>query len=243
MLQVERITKRFGGFVALREVSFTVSEGEIVGLIGPNGSGKTTLFNVISGTLPATAGRVLLQGEEITHLLPNAICQRGIARTFQIPRPFKVLTTVENVMLGAAFGKKRTLSPEEARARAEHYLQMVGLPIDGKMWPDELTVVDLKRLEIARALATEPRLLLVDEALGGLHHSEMAEATEMLKRIRDELGITIVWVEHIMSALMRVVDRVMVLHHGEKIAEGSPQEVANNPQVIDAYLGERFLAS
>src|SRR5712692_8720940 len=184
MLTVSGLTKRFGGFTALNGVSFEVREGEILGLIGPNGSGKTTLFNCVSGALPPTAGSVRLRGEEIGGLTPDQICHRGIARTFQIPRPFRKLSILENVSVAAHYGTNERNTEAQARARA---------------------------------LATGPSLLLADESLGGLDPSEMHDAAELLKRIRRDLGITIVWVEHIMATLMRVVDRIVVLDHGEKI--------------------------
>ncbi|PYO21641.1 MAG: ABC transporter ATP-binding protein [Candidatus Rokuibacteriota bacterium] len=241
MLSVNGLTKRFGGFTALNAVSFEVRAGEILGLIGPNGSGKTTAFNCISGALPLTAGSIRLRGEEIAGLTPDAICHRGIARTFQIPRPFRKLTILENVAVAAHFGSARRDDEAAARRRAHEILALVGLPADGLASTTLLGAGGLKKLELARALATGPRLLLADESLGGLDSAEMATAAEMLKRIRGELGITIVWVEHIMATLMRVVDRVVVLDHGEKIAEGTPREIAEDPRVVEAYLGEKIV--
>ena len=243
MLTVDRLTKQFGGFTALNGVAFEVKEGEILGLIGPNGSGKTTCFNCISGALAPSAGSIRFKGDEIGGLTPDAICHRGLARTFQIPRPFRKLSLLENVALAAYYGEAGGISRAEAQNRAQEALEMVGLPSDAAAQTGGLGAAALKKLELARALATKPKLLLADESLGGLDHAEMERAADMLGAIRSRMGITIVWVEHIMGVLMRIVDRVIVLDHGEKIFEGTPAQAAVDPRVTEVYLGKKKAAS
>jgi branched-chain amino acid transport system ATP-binding protein len=236
VLVVKGLVKRFGGFTAVNNVSFEVGKGEILGLIGPNGSGKSTIFNVLSGTLRPNAGSIVFEGNEIAGLAPHKITNRGIGRTFQIPRPFRRLSIFENVALAGYYGQGRH-SRAKAESSAERALAAVGLPLDRRASVGVLGAAGLKKLELAKALASEPKLLLADESLGGLDEQEMEQAADMLRRIRAELGLTIVWVEHIMGVLMRVVDRVIVLDHGEQIAAGLPQAVVSNPKVIEVYLG------
>jgi branched-chain amino acid transport system ATP-binding protein len=238
MLEVAGLSKSFGGFVAVNRVSFALRQGEILGLIGPNGSGKSTTFNLIAGALRPSGGSIRFEGREIGGLPAHRICRLGLARTFQIPRPFRKLSLLDNVALAAFYGAGGTIGDGEARRRAEAALELVGLPL-GAIGTEGLGAASLKKLELARALATQPRLLLADESLGGLDHAEMERAADMLEAIRSRLGITIIWVEHIMGVLMRVVDRVIVLDHGETIFEGMPEAASRDARVTEVYLGHR----
>jgi len=243
ILQVENVTKRFGGLVALSNVSFEVYEGEILGLIGPNGAGKTTMFNVITGVYKPDEGRVIFMGTDITGWKPHKIARKGIARTHQIVKPFGDLTVLENTMVGAMFGTRyKEVGEEEARRIAEEVLEFVGLADKKDLPARVLNVQEKKRLELARALAEEPKLLLLDEVLAGLTPSEVERMLGLLRQIRKEKGITMVMIEHVMHAVMNLADRIVVLHFGRKLAEGTPEEVANNPEVIAAYLGDPDLA-
>lgn len=237
MLSVKGITKVFGGFKAVDRVSFEVTEGEILGLIGPNGSGKSTIFNLIAGSLAPSGGSIEFLGRDLTGAAANEVARFGIGRTYQIPRPFRKLSLLDNVALAAYYGQSERPSREKAYAQAREALLLVNLPGTEHARVDGLGAAGLKKLELARALATQPRLLLADESLGGLDEAEMEQAADMLAMIRDKRGVTIIWVEHIMGVLMRVVDRCVVLDHGEVIAAGKPQEVAHDLRVIEVYLG------
>jgi branched-chain amino acid transport system ATP-binding protein len=239
MLEVRELTKSFDGFLAVNRVSFRLDPGEILGLIGPNGSGKSTIFNVVAGMYKPTAGSIHFRGVEIGGRRAHQVCRLGIGRTFQIPRPFAKLTIVENVVVAAFNGPAERPTASAARENALAALALVGLPTDPHALIDGLGAAGLKKLELAKALATKPKLLLADESLGGLDVAEMNQAAELLGRIRKEMGITIIWVEHIMGVLMRVVDRVVVLDHGEKIFEGSPAACATDARVAEVYLGSR----
>jgi branched-chain amino acid transport system ATP-binding protein len=241
MLTVSGLTKQFGGFTAVNRVGFELREGEILGLIGPNGSGKSTTFNLIAGTLAPSAGSIRFRGREIAGHGASRVAHYGIGRTFQIPRPFRRLSVLENVALAAYYGQEQRPTRDQAFAQATEALGLVGLPADEAGRVDGLGAAGLKKLELARALATRPQLLLADESLGGLDHAEMDQAADMLAGVRDQRGITIIWVEHIMGVLMRVVDRCLVLDHGEVIAAGKPEDVAHDRKVIEVYLGSDAL--
>ncbi len=238
LVEVERLTKRFGGLVANEDIGFSVAAGEIVGLIGPNGAGKTTLFNSLAGFFPPSSGTIRLEGKAIAGLPPEKVAALGIARTFQIVRIFRSMSALENVMVGAMLRYKGTRRAEQVGAET---LDFVGLGRRAADPAGELTVSEQKRLEVARALATRPKLLLLDEVMAGLTPSEVREAVELVRRIR-ALGIACVVVEHVMEGIMPIADRILVLDYGKKIAEGPPQAVASDPAVIAAYLGEGYRA-
>jgi branched-chain amino acid transport system ATP-binding protein len=236
ILEGEKVTKHFGGLAAVNNVDFHVDKGEIFGLIGPNGAGKTTLFNLISGALAPKSGVIKFKGEKISGLKPYRICRMGIARTFQEVKVFQNIPAIQNVALGALFGTPKGMSSAEATKKAAELLDFVGLS-EARMIPaGGLTLASQKRISIARALATDADMLLLDEVMAGLTPTETAEAMELVAKIRDK-GITIFMIEHVMKAIMGVCDRIMVLNHGEKIADGTPKEIATSKKVIEVYLG------
>jgi len=237
ILEVKRLTKAFGGLVAIKRLDLIVHEGEIMGLIGPNGSGKTTSFNLISGFLKPDEGVVAFAGRDITGLKPHKICHIGVARTFQLTRPFAGMTALQNVMIGRMYGGDPIGSMRKAEEECEGLLQFVGLGGRAKFLVSSFGVVDRKRLEVARALATKPKLLLLDEMMSGLNPTEMEEAIRLVQAIGAK-GITLMVVEHVMKAIIDLSHRLVVLNYGEKIAEGEPREVLKNPTVVEAYLGE-----
>lgn len=241
LLEVEKLTKSFGGLMAIREMDISLEEGEIMGLIGPNGSGKTTLFNLITGFLKPDKGKLKFRGQLINGLKPHKVCETGITRTFQLVKPFAEMTVVKNVMVGRIYGRRSAQSLSQAGIESREILEFVGLGDKSELIAGNLTLPDRKRLELARALATRPDLLLLDEIMSGLNPVEVESAIQMVKNIRD-LGITMIMVEHIIRAVLDISNKIVVINFGEKIAEGRPQEIVNNPQVVEAYFGSRWNA-
>jgi branched-chain amino acid transport system ATP-binding protein len=237
ILEGEGVTRYFGGLAAVSGVDFHVDEGEVVGLIGPNGAGKTTLFNLVSGALVPKPGAIKFKAENITGLKPHRICKMGVARTFQSVKVFANMPALDNVLLGLLFGTRNSVPPADARKEATGLLQFVGLSTVGAIPAKDLTLANQKRLEIARALATKPELLLLDELMAGLNPTEVSQAMELVASIRGR-GITIFMIEHVMKAIMSVCDRIIVLDHGKKLAEGTPREIATSRAVVEVYLGE-----
>jgi branched-chain amino acid transport system ATP-binding protein len=240
ILEGEKVTKNFGGLAAVSDVDFYVDKGEIVGLIGPNGAGKTTLFNLISAAFVPKPGTITFKGNNITGLKPYKICRMGIARTFQTVKIFPNLSILDNVRVAAFFGSGDKPSPAEATKEALELLEFVGLSKKAVDSPaKDLTLANQKRLEVARALAAKPELILLDELMAGLNSTEVGEAMEDIREIRRDRGITVIMIEHVMKAIMNVCDRIIVLNYGKKIAEGTPQEIVNSKTVIEVYLGEQ----
>jgi len=241
ILQLENVSKHFGGLIAVSDVTFDLPEGQILGLIGPNGAGKTTLFNVINGVYPATEGRYFFRGQEVTGLKTYQMAHRGLARTHQVVKPLNELTVRENAMVGACFGHEGNNLGRAAEI-ADEVLEFVGLSDRAGQFAGSLNIAQKKRLELARALSARPHLLLLDEVLAGLNPSEITAMLETIRKIRDQ-GVTIIMIEHVMHAIMNVSEHILVLNFGKLIAEGTPEEIANDEQVIEAYLGDPKLAA
>ena len=239
LLEAEGLSKRFGGLEAVSDVSVVVPEGKVLGIIGPNGAGKTTLINLITGHLSPSSGRVVIDGRDLTRHKPWDVARAGVARTFQIVKPFRAMTVRENVAMGAMFRSGGTKSVREGLERSEAILSRVGLEGKGASRPGELSVADTKRLELAKALAMRPRLLFLDEVMAGLRPNEVDDSVKLIKGLQSE-GMTIVAIEHVMKAIMAISDEIVVLHEGRELVKGPPQEVARDERVIEAYLGERY---
>lgn len=241
LLEVNGICKNFGGVTALRDINFSIPEGKIVALIGPNGAGKTTLFNVISGFYTADSGSIKFNGEDITKYSSYVICRKGVSRTFQITRLFLEMTSFENVMIGAMFGSKKNLDFKEAYEKAQEGLEFVNLSDKRDILTGNLTLPDRKKVDLARALASDPKIVLLDEIISGLNPTEVEFAIDLISRVKNDLGVTVFWVEHVMKAVIRLVDNIIVLHYGKKIADDTPQKIVNDQGVIDAYLGGEYI--
>ncbi len=239
LLEIEGLTKSFGGITAVRNLSMFVDDGETLGLIGPNGAGKTTVFNLISGIYAPDAGTIKFGGKKISGLRPHKILRMGISRTFQIARPFPRMSVIENIMAGALFGKGFGLSAYKAREKAIELLSYASLENSGNKPAGLLTIAEQRRLELARALATDPKILMLDETLAGLNNAELSALVRLLEKFKRERGITLIVTEHVMKAIVQLCSRIVVMDQGEKLAEGSPSEIMRTESVIEAYMGQK----
>jgi branched-chain amino acid transport system ATP-binding protein len=239
VLETSGLTRHFGGVAAVSDLSFSLEEGTVLGVIGPNGAGKSTLINLITGHLKPTAGRVLVDGRDVTGSHPWTVAKSRVARTFQVVKPFRSLTVRENVAIGSMFGPESASSAREAIAQADGALERVGLLKNAEASPGDLSVADARRLELAKALAMKPRLLLLDEVMAGLRPAEIQPALDLIASLKQE-GVTLLVVEHVMKAIMAVSDSLLVMHEGTELAHGDPEEVMQDERVIEAYLGERY---